>query len=113
MRVGFMAVFAVSGSMVFLVHQVHKRILSNFMKKFEFEVNGISYPQHQKNFHGIISISYFHLDCKLIRYILEKTLSYSFSFVFARDRETSSSCEEKGAVCKTNVGSYNGEEGLS
>ncbi|MED6106199.1 hypothetical protein PIB30_002651 [Stylosanthes scabra] len=37
-----MAVFAVSGSMVLLVHQVHKRLLSNFMKKFEFEMSGIT-----------------------------------------------------------------------
>ncbi|KAI3447379.1 hypothetical protein Pfo_004044 [Paulownia fortunei] len=35
---GFMAVFAVSGSVVFLAMQVHKRYLSNFMKKMEFEI---------------------------------------------------------------------------
>ena len=35
---GFMTVFAVSGSVVFLAVQVHKRILSNFMKKMEFEI---------------------------------------------------------------------------
>ncbi|KAL8509528.1 hypothetical protein ACS0TY_016660 [Phlomoides rotata] len=35
---GCMAVFAVSGSVVFLALQVHKRILSNFMKKMEFEI---------------------------------------------------------------------------
>ncbi|XP_027349349.1 uncharacterized protein LOC113860965 [Abrus precatorius] len=40
MRFGLMAVFAVSGSMVFLVHQVHKRLLSNFMEKFECEMGG-------------------------------------------------------------------------
>ncbi|CAI8619762.1 unnamed protein product [Vicia faba] len=40
MKLGMMAVFAVSGSMVLLAHQVHKRILSNFMKKFEFEMGG-------------------------------------------------------------------------
>ncbi|KAE9585334.1 hypothetical protein Lal_00017842 [Lupinus albus] len=38
---GFMAVFAVSGSMVLLANQVHKHILSNFMKKFEFEIGGV------------------------------------------------------------------------
>ncbi|CAI9783356.1 unnamed protein product [Fraxinus pennsylvanica] len=35
---GFMAVFAVSGSVVFLAMQIHKRILSDFMKKIEFEI---------------------------------------------------------------------------
>ncbi|MED6147980.1 hypothetical protein PIB30_048900 [Stylosanthes scabra] len=44
-----MAVFAVSGSMVLLVHQVHKRLLSNFMKKFEFEMSGILYPSAKDN----------------------------------------------------------------
>ncbi|KAF5473975.1 hypothetical protein F2P56_005921 [Juglans regia] len=37
-RVGFMAVFAVSGSVVLLAHQVHKRLLSDFMKKVESEL---------------------------------------------------------------------------
>ena len=45
---GFMAVFAVSGSVVLLAHQVHKRLLSNFMKKIEFELgmltNSSSFP---------------------------------------------------------------------
>ncbi|PON42063.1 hypothetical protein PanWU01x14_284530 [Parasponia andersonii] len=35
--VGFMAVFAVTGSVVLLVHQVHKRVLADFMKDIEFE----------------------------------------------------------------------------
>ncbi|XP_058212706.1 uncharacterized protein LOC131324657 isoform X1 [Rhododendron vialii] len=35
---GFMAVFAVSGSVVLLAHQLHKRLLSDFMKKMEFEL---------------------------------------------------------------------------
>lgn len=35
---GCMAVFAVSGSVVFLAVQVHKRLLSNFMEKMEFEI---------------------------------------------------------------------------
>ncbi|XP_057498363.1 uncharacterized protein LOC130782918 [Actinidia eriantha] len=42
---GFMAVFAVSGSVVLLAHQVHKRLLSNFMKKIEFELVG-SHKDH-------------------------------------------------------------------
>lgn len=54
MRFGLMAVFAVSGSMVFLVHQVHKRILSNFMKKFEFEMGGMLYPRGHKNLSGMV-----------------------------------------------------------
>ncbi|KAF7818884.1 putative transmembrane protein [Senna tora] len=37
-RYGLVAVFAVSGSMVFLAHQLHKRLLSDFMKKFELEI---------------------------------------------------------------------------
>ncbi|KAI5679677.1 hypothetical protein M9H77_00904 [Catharanthus roseus] len=35
---GYMAVFAVSGSVVLVALQVHKRLLSNFMKKMEFEI---------------------------------------------------------------------------
>ncbi|KAL2481754.1 hypothetical protein Adt_34720 [Abeliophyllum distichum] len=38
LRTGFMAVFAVSGSVVFLAMQIHKRLLSDFMKKMEFEI---------------------------------------------------------------------------
>ncbi|KAG6640721.1 uncharacterized protein LOC122277619 [Carya illinoinensis] len=37
-RVGFMAVFAISGSVVLLAHQVHKRLLSDFMKRVESEL---------------------------------------------------------------------------
>ncbi|QCD98141.1 hypothetical protein DEO72_LG6g2859 [Vigna unguiculata] len=40
MRLGLMAVVAVSGSMAILVQQVHKRMLSNFMKKFEYQMGG-------------------------------------------------------------------------
>jgi hypothetical protein len=62
-RFGVMAVFAVSGSMVLLAHQVHKRILSNFMKKFEFEI----YPHGQKKLHGIIFILLFvHLNYEFL-----------------------------------------------
>ncbi|XP_075507816.1 uncharacterized protein LOC142544668 [Primulina tabacum] len=35
---GFMTVFAVSGSVVFLAMQAHKRLLSDFMKKMESEI---------------------------------------------------------------------------
>ncbi|KAL9663432.1 hypothetical protein QQ045_020828 [Rhodiola kirilowii] len=35
---GFMAVVAASGSVVFLALQVHKRLLSDFMKKLELEI---------------------------------------------------------------------------
>ncbi|KAF7145566.1 hypothetical protein RHSIM_Rhsim04G0135100 [Rhododendron simsii] len=38
MGAGFIAVFAVSGSVVLLAHQLHKRLLSDFMKKMEFEL---------------------------------------------------------------------------
>ncbi|KZV30534.1 hypothetical protein F511_27462 [Dorcoceras hygrometricum] len=43
---GFMAVFAVSGSVVFLAMQAHKRLLSDFMKKMEFEI------KHSSDFFG-------------------------------------------------------------
>ncbi|XP_010263173.1 PREDICTED: uncharacterized protein LOC104601518 [Nelumbo nucifera] len=35
---GFMAAFAVSGSVVLIVFQLHKRLLSEFMKKAELEL---------------------------------------------------------------------------
>lgn len=38
MGAGLMAVIAVSGSIVFLSLQLHKRLLSDFMKKIEFEL---------------------------------------------------------------------------
>ncbi|KAL3839382.1 hypothetical protein ACJIZ3_023973 [Penstemon smallii] len=38
LKAGFMAVFAVSGSVVFLAMQAHNRLLSNFMKTMEFEI---------------------------------------------------------------------------
>ncbi|XP_022747250.1 uncharacterized protein LOC111296996 [Durio zibethinus] len=38
--VGFMAVFAISGSVVFIAREAHKRLLSDFMKKIEFELGG-------------------------------------------------------------------------
>ncbi|KAK9921517.1 hypothetical protein M0R45_030025 [Rubus argutus] len=44
--VGFMAVFAVSGSVVLLAHQVNKRLLSHFMKDIEFELGGLLYNHH-------------------------------------------------------------------
>ncbi|KAI7737380.1 hypothetical protein M8C21_024794 [Ambrosia artemisiifolia] len=37
-RSGFMTVFVVSGSVVILAHQFHKRLLSDFMTKMEFEL---------------------------------------------------------------------------
>lgn len=46
MGVGFMAVFAVSGSVVLVAHQVHKRLFSNFMKAIEFELNGRALCSH-------------------------------------------------------------------
>ncbi|CAK8544180.1 unnamed protein product [Lathyrus sativus] len=52
MKLGLMAVFAVSGSVVLLAHQVHKRVLSDFMKKFEFEMGGIVYPHSRKKLKG-------------------------------------------------------------
>ncbi|KAB5519595.1 hypothetical protein DKX38_023914 [Salix brachista] len=40
MGLGFMAAFAVSGSVVLIARQVHKRLLSDFMKKMELELAG-------------------------------------------------------------------------
>ncbi|KAJ6749906.1 hypothetical protein OIU85_000529 [Salix viminalis] len=40
MGFGFMAAFAVSGSVVLIARQVHKRLLSDFMKKMELELAG-------------------------------------------------------------------------
>lgn len=37
---GFFAAFAVSGSVVLIARQVHKRLLSNFMKQIELELCG-------------------------------------------------------------------------
>ncbi|XVE75832.1 hypothetical protein DITRI_Ditri12bG0123100 [Diplodiscus trichospermus] len=46
--VGFMAVFAVSGSVVFVAREAHKRLLSDFMKKIEFELGGSGKYQVKK-----------------------------------------------------------------
>ncbi|KAL2534516.1 hypothetical protein Adt_07867 [Abeliophyllum distichum] len=35
---GFVVVFAVSGSVVLLAMQLHKRLLSDFMKKIDYEI---------------------------------------------------------------------------
>jgi hypothetical protein len=35
-----MAAFAVSGSVVLIARQLHKRLLSDFMKQMEFELRG-------------------------------------------------------------------------
>ncbi|TYJ12488.1 hypothetical protein E1A91_A11G354400v1 [Gossypium mustelinum] len=43
LRLGLMAVVAVSGSVVFIANELHKRLLSDFMKKIEFELAGNSY----------------------------------------------------------------------
>ncbi|KAF8403402.1 hypothetical protein HHK36_011504 [Tetracentron sinense] len=40
MGVGFMAVFAVSGSVALVALQLHKRLLSDFMKKMELQLGG-------------------------------------------------------------------------
>ncbi|KAK4414801.1 hypothetical protein Salat_2587000 [Sesamum alatum] len=43
LKTGFMAVFAVSGSVVFLAMQAHNRLLSSFIKEMEFhEINSTS-----------------------------------------------------------------------
>ncbi|XP_071721626.1 uncharacterized protein [Rutidosis leptorrhynchoides] len=45
--IGFVTVFAVSGSVVLIARHVHKRLVSEFMKKIEVEFAGSS-----KNFDG-------------------------------------------------------------
>jgi len=40
MGIGFMAAFAVSGTVVLIARQLHKRLLSDFMKQMEFELRG-------------------------------------------------------------------------
>ncbi|KAF2289587.1 hypothetical protein GH714_037320 [Hevea brasiliensis] len=48
MGLGFMAAFAVSGSVVLIARQVHKRLVSDFMKKIEFELMGSRRCQAKK-----------------------------------------------------------------
>ncbi|KAF9680775.1 hypothetical protein SADUNF_Sadunf06G0156600 [Salix dunnii] len=40
MGIGIVAAFAVSGSVVLIARQLHKRLLSDFMKQMEFELGG-------------------------------------------------------------------------
>ncbi|RZC78490.1 hypothetical protein C5167_002692 [Papaver somniferum] len=52
--VGFMTVFAVSGSVVLVALQAHKRLLSDFMKKVELELGtaaGVGKVQQKKKVH--------------------------------------------------------------
>ncbi|GAB4857190.1 hypothetical protein Ancab_015098 [Ancistrocladus abbreviatus] len=48
MGMGCMAVFAVSGSVALLAFQAHKRLLSDFMKRIEFEFIGSEKHQQKK-----------------------------------------------------------------
>ncbi|KAM3324546.1 hypothetical protein P3S67_005698 [Capsicum chacoense] len=45
---GIMAVFAVSGGVVLLALKVHKHLLSDFMKKIEFEIRLEKHKQKKK-----------------------------------------------------------------
>ncbi|GMI79673.1 hypothetical protein HRI_001636600 [Hibiscus trionum] len=51
LRLGLMAVFAVSGSVVIIANEVHKRLLSDYMKKIEFEFTGNGKCQVKKRVH--------------------------------------------------------------
>ena len=63
--VGFMAVFAVSGSVVFIAREVHKHLLSEFMKKIEFELGGNIIT----TIYQIIYLDFFFFFCfELIRF---------------------------------------------
>lgn len=80
MKLGLMAVFAVSGSMVLLAHQVHKRILSNFMKKFEFEMGGIIYPHNRKKLNGkIFILFYLHFNYEFLNTLLLVYITFFFT----------------------------------
>ncbi|OAY43034.1 uncharacterized protein LOC110621706 [Manihot esculenta] len=48
MGLGFMAAFAVSGSVVLIARHVHKHLVSDFMKKIEFELVGSKRCQAKK-----------------------------------------------------------------
>ncbi|XP_057805267.1 uncharacterized protein LOC131020468 isoform X2 [Salvia miltiorrhiza] len=48
MKTGLMTVFAVSGSVVFVAMQVHKRLLSKFMEKIEYEIETASKEEPKK-----------------------------------------------------------------
>ncbi|KAH7512281.1 hypothetical protein FEM48_Zijuj12G0074000 [Ziziphus jujuba var. spinosa] len=66
MGVGFMAVFAVSGSVVLLAHQVHKRLFSNFMKNIEFELNGPFYSHAHNKLASVVTEK--NLGKKMVRF---------------------------------------------
>ena len=66
MGVGFMAVFAVSGSVVLLVHQLHKRLLSDFMKKVESEYGTILYSHGKNKIEGMFFFHFYHFFLMLI-----------------------------------------------
>lgn len=66
MGVGFMAVFAVSGSVVLLVHQLHKRLLSDFMKKVESEYDTILYSHGKNKIKGMFFFHFYHFFLMLI-----------------------------------------------
>lgn len=54
MGMGVMAVFAVSGSVVLVASQLHKRLLSDFMKKIEIEISGMLHVFFLPYFHVYI-----------------------------------------------------------
>ncbi|PWA80686.1 hypothetical protein CTI12_AA194200 [Artemisia annua] len=56
---GFMTVFAVSGSVVILAHQFHKRLLSDFMTKMEFELGSSKNSTKKK-------VRFFNDDLKIL-----------------------------------------------
>lgn len=60
MRLGLMTVFAVSGSMVLLVHQVHKHLFNNFMEKFECEIRPDGH--HPKTLNGIYNMIFIFIQ---------------------------------------------------
>lgn len=73
---GFMAVFAVSGSVVFLASQFHKRLLSDYLDKFELEI---------RTFKNSYSIFYF-VNLIMNNLIMVRFIFYIF-FLF-QDRRT-------------------------
>ncbi|KAM7505083.1 hypothetical protein LguiB_003987 [Lonicera macranthoides] len=79
---GFMAVFAVSGSIVLLSLQFHKRLLSDFMKKIEFELEKDQPKKKVRFSDNVVELS---LENK--EYLLKKNVSNSGVLITAQNLE--------------------------
>ncbi|KAL2463964.1 hypothetical protein Fot_51920 [Forsythia ovata] len=71
---GFMVVFAVSGSVVLFAMQLHKRLLSDFMKKIEYEIGpttGFTKDKTKKKVRFAVNVEEMSPDSKARRANLE------------------------------------------